>query len=243
MYDLITATIAGLALPPIFTSSAIRPASAPVRRPHVPIINGTAGRCGRRSAASFRRPAGTSRRRSRRRSWRSSVGHEAGGLLQRLHRLALVDPDGVEPRAAGKSEERTTVRGEVEGGDLPGDLVRGATANGLKQAGPRRTVRRRPGDLQQRRQRRLEHQVGVHADHVDAVVLGDRSQVGHTHREACRPGAPMPSSTLLESAIAHVRSVVRSRRTPVRSMRITSRSSGSGQHTSVSCSIQSPGGF
>ncbi len=168
-------------------------------------------------------------------------GHKAGGLLQRLHRLALIDPDGVEPRAAGKSEERTTVRSEVEGGDLSGDL-RWVNGEWAETSRPETHRRRRPGDLQQRRQRRLEHQVGVHADHVDAMVLGDRSQVG------VRTGGlvALEAESQFDAprfGIAHVRSVVRSRRIRVRSMRITSRSSGSGQHTSVSCSIQSPGGF
>ena len=44
MCERITPTIAGLALPPTFTSSAMRPARAPPRRPQVPISSGTAVR-------------------------------------------------------------------------------------------------------------------------------------------------------------------------------------------------------
>ena len=92
----------------------------------MPIISGTAGRCG---LVAQRRPGGQPERRAVEAAVvvAQQRGHQAGGLLQRLHRLALVDPDGVEPRAAGESEEGAPVGGEVEGGDLSGDLVRGAT--------------------------------------------------------------------------------------------------------------------
>ena len=125
--------------------------------------------------------------------------------------------------------------GEVEGGGLPGDLER-VQRERVETDRPEADGVGGVGDLEQRRQRWLEHQVGVDADHVDAVRLGLARQrgVGAGALVALQPDA--------ELAAGHVRSFVRKRRTPMRSTRIVSRSSGSGQANSTSRSSQSPAG-
>ena len=109
MYRRITPTIAGFAEPPTLTSSAMRPASSPVRRPQVPISSGIAGR---QRLVAQRRPGGEPERRA---GVAVGVvaqqrGDEAGRLLQGLYRSPLLDADGAEPGAAGESEERPPVR-------------------------------------------------------------------------------------------------------------------------------------
>ena len=119
-------------------------------------------------------------------------GHDRGGLAEGGQRARLGDTDRPQPRSARQAEVGPPARRRVDGGDLPGDLDRVQR----ERVEARRTEPHpggRRGDLEQGRQRRLEHQVGEHADHVDAVGLGVTGErgVGARRLVALQPDADL----------------------------------------------------
>src|SRR5439155_24498064 len=93
---------------------------------------------------------------------------------------------------------------------------------------------RGPGGLEQRHDRGLVAQVVNGADNVESKILGEPAQA------PVRTGRQVPAQADAE-APPQVRSSVGILLRPVRSMRMTSLSSGSGQATNASTSSQSPG--
>ena len=83
----------------------------------------------------------------------------------------LVDAERLEPRSGGEPEERAAVRGAVERGDLARDLDR-VQRERVEARRPDAGVRRRAGDLEQRRQRGLEPEVVEDRDDVEARLVG-----------------------------------------------------------------------
>jgi len=145
------------------------------------------------------------------------IGHDLGQQVRHVVVLPELDPLGID------QDEPYVVRRRAHE-DRRDDAVDAAR---LPSAG-------RARDQQQGIDRRLEEKVVEDRDHV----------------EAGRLGAPCQRDVLLcalvglepEPELAQVRSSVMSVRSPVRSMRMITRSSGSGQHTRLSCSSQSSGG-
>ena len=109
--------------------------------------------------------------------------------------------------------------------------------NGFRQEGPTRTRAVAARDLEQGRQRRLEPEVVVDGDDVEAARLGARGE----QRVVAGPLVGLQREPEL-APVGHVSSEVGMLRRPIRSIRMIRRSSGSGQQTSESCSSQSPAG-
>src|SRR5262249_32119478 len=89
-----------------------------------------------------------------------------------------------------------------------------------------------------RQYRWMEHQVAVHDEAIEVELLGATRQP----LEIVRWQRRRPAEAEFEiggSIPAHVRSAARRRLTPTRSIRMFTRSSGSGQQTSESVSSQS----
>src|SRR5262249_46054169 len=95
----------------------------------------------------------------------------------------------------------------------------------------------RGGDLEQRRKRRLEPEVVEDRDDVEPGVVGGQGEGGVLADLLVR----LQRETEL-ARLCHVSSSVGRTRCPIRSIRMITRSSGSGQGTSESRSSQSDSG-
>ncbi len=155
-------------------------------------------------------------------------------LAKRGERALLLDAEAVEPRALREAEERATSGNEVEHRDLAGDLVR-VQRERVERCRPQADALRHASHEQQRPDRRLVEQVVVDGEHVDARVLGAARERLVLVRSLIRPDTDAELARYVSSSVTSVRS-------PIRSMRITTRSSGSGHATSESCSSQSSSG-
>jgi hypothetical protein len=88
----------------------------------------------------------------------------------------LRDGDLTQPRSAREPEVGTSARSKIEGGDLTRDLVR---MHGIRitTSGAESDTFGRRSHLQQREDRRLEHQVAEYAQHVEPLRLCERGEL------------------------------------------------------------------
>jgi hypothetical protein len=99
------------------------------------------------------------------------------GLSQAADRPLLGDPDRVEPRPAGQPEIRPAARDGVEDLQLVRDLHR-VQEVGVQAGRPEPDAARRPGNRDERQQRRGIQQVTVDRDGPEAELLDPRGQAG-----------------------------------------------------------------
>ena len=160
-------------------------------------------------------------------------------LAQRREGSCGLDPELVEPGALDEAQVRAPVRGAVERGDLAGDLdgVEGVRVE-RGRADPDPPGRGR--DLEQRGNRGREEEVVIDRDDVEARLLGASREGRVRSRRLVRLEAEADLAP--RGYVSYVSSSLRIVRSPIRSIRITTRSSGSGQQTSESCSSQSSSG-
>jgi hypothetical protein len=167
------------------------------------------------------------------------AGEQAGDDLPRLgdrrQRPALLDPEPAEPRARREAEEGAASRDEIERSGLAGELDR-VDGERVEAGGAEARAFRRPGDLEQRGERGLVPEVVERGDDVESAALGDLRE----RRVLAGPLVGLQAEPELAPLGGHVSSAVGSRVRPTRSTRMITRSSGSGQAKSESCSSQSP---
>ena len=209
------------------------PAQRAVSRPHVPIRSGTSlahARIRELGAGSEREPLAVDSGRvpGEQRS------HDLDRLAKRRQGTLLLQPEPIEPRALRETEVRASARDRVEHRDLTCDLVR-MQREGVQRDRAETDPLRHACHQQKRADRRLVEEIVEDRDHVDARVL--RAPSDRLVRRGLLVG-PKPDAELAR----YVSSSVTSVRSPIRSMRMTRRSSGSGQATSESCSSQSSSG-
>ena len=144
-----------------------------------------------------------------------------------------MNPDLLEPGASRQPQVRPAIRCEVEGRDLTRDLD-GVHREGIQACGTQSNAAGAERRSQQWDNRRLVHQIRKHGKDIEVVLLslpGER-RVRFRSLVALEPEADL-------EAPGHVTSSVRRVRSRIRSIRIRTRSSGSGQATRLSCSSQS----
>ena len=147
-----------------------------VRGPQAPISSGTRGRRGAYSQSAARRAARSAGRRSpsgRRRAAgarppRPRASPSAAGPARSRARRAR-------RRARGPGSARPS-RASSSSADLPRDLDR-VQREGVQARRPEPHAARRPRDLQQRRERRLEPEVVEHADRREPGLLDGRGEL------------------------------------------------------------------
>ena len=164
----------------------------------------------------------------------SSARDDRDRFAERGERPLLLDAELVEPRPLREAEIRASARDRVEHRDLAGDLVR-MQRERVERGRPESDPLRHAGHEQQRPDRRLVEQVVVDGENVDAARLGPPRERLVLLRRLVRANADAELAGYVSSSVTSVRS-------PIRSMRMTSRSSGSGHATSESCSSQSSSG-
>jgi hypothetical protein len=168
---------------------------------------------------------------------REQVPDDVGGLPQPPDRTLLSDPDRVEPRPAGEPEIGAAAGDDVEHVKLIRYLDRVQEVR--VQAGrPEPDAARRAGDRDQRQQRRGIQQVAIDRDGPEAELLDPRRQARVRRQVLVRLER---DAQLAAGAGGHVTSASVTVDWPVRSIRMISRSSGSGHATWLSLSSQSPG--
>ena len=150
--------------------------------------------------------------------------HDLDRLPHPRHRRAFVEPQPVEPCARGEAEIGAAAGGDVERRGLPGELDR-MERRGVERGRPEPHPLGRRRDHEQREDRGLEEEVVVDRDDVEACLLG----LLRERRVLLGPLVRLQP----EPDLVQVRSSVTSVRSPMRSIRMTTRSSGSGQHDEV----------
>ena len=165
---------------------------------------------------------------------REQRGDDSDRFAERGERPLLLDAELVEPRPFREAEVRTSPRDRVEHGDLAGDLVR-MQRERVERCRPESDPLGHPSHEQERPDRRLVEEVVVDREDVDAARLGPPRERFVLLRRLVRANADAELAGYVSSSVTSVRS-------PIRSMRMTRRSSGSGQATSESCSSQSSSG-
>src|SRR5439155_12083718 len=152
-------------------------------------------------------------------------------------RIGLIEPQGFEPGTACQAEEGPPVCGRIEHRGLARDLD-GVDGERVEAGGSDPDLLRRAGDLEQCGQRGLEPQVVERRDNCESGILRSASEWAVLTQGFVR----LQTQPELTRGVGHVNSSVWSVRSPMRSILITTRSSGSGQQTSESCSSQSDSG-
>jgi hypothetical protein len=165
------------------------------------------------------------------------VPDDVGGLPQPADRPLLSDPDRVEPRTAGEPEIGAAAGDDIEHVQLIRYLGRMQEV-GVQAGRPKPDAPRRSGDRDQRQQRRGIQQVAVDRDGPEAELLDPRGQARVGREVLVRL---QRDAQLAAGARGHVASARATVEWPVRSIRMISRSSGSGHATWLSLSSQSPG--
>ena len=157
--------------------------------------------------------------------------HDRYGLAQGCKRPRLREAESIEPGPLRQPEEGTPSRDGIEHRDLASDLV-GVKREGVERGGPKANALCHTRHQEERADRRLVEEVVERRDDVDAGLVGPARDRLVLERF---PVGQEPDAELAR----YVSSSVTSVRSASRSIRMTTRSSGSGQHTRFSCSSQS----
>ena len=219
-----------MALPPSFSSSATVPAQRAVSGPHVPIMSGTGvalarirERRSRLEREALSSEAGLIPR--------EQCGDDGDRFAERGKRPLLLDAELVEPRTLREAEKRASPRDASSIATWPA-ISYWMQRERVERGRPESESLRHPSHEQERPDRRLVEEVVVHGENVDAARLGPPRERLVLLRRLVRANADTELA-------GYVSSSVRSVRSPIRSMRMTRRSSGSGHATSESRSSQS----
>jgi hypothetical protein len=158
------------------------------------------------------------------------------GFAHARQRPRLVEAEPVEPRARDEPEIRATARREIERCCLSGELD-GVEGLDVERRRAEANVLGDARECEQRIDGRLEEEVVEDRDDVEACRLGATPEVLVFDGALVRlqPEADLERGRQVSSSVIMVRS-------RMRSIRMTTRSSGSGQQTSVSRSSQSSSG-
>ena len=157
--------------------------------------------------------------------------HDRDRLAHGGERARLVDAEAIEPGALGKSQVRATARHRIEQRSLARDLVR-MEREGVERGRPEAHALADARHQEQRPDRGLVEEVVEDGDDVDPGHVRPPCDRLVRLRLLVGQKADPELSRYVSSSVTSVRSASRS-------IRMTTRSSGSGQHTRFSCSSQS----